>query len=235
MKRNLLSSLGKRAYNRADAITAVSLFLKNNISKYFESPEKIVVIPNVINTSVFSFKEKNNIEHAISFLAVAHWFPPKMPMLFVKALNEVQKKISKKITLNLIGDGPLLEQIKALKLNYNINYLGSLSKEKIASYLHQTNFFLHASDVETFSMVIAEALSTGTPVIASDVGNIPNLVNINNGVLCKNTLPEWISGIEKCISTNYETQIISNEIQQKYNSEKIGTDFIRLYNKVIQQ
>ena len=64
-----------------------------------------------------------------------------------------------------------------MKVKYSINYTGNISKEKIVEILHDSDFFVHASYIETFSLVIAEALSTGTPVIASNVGAIPEFVN----------------------------------------------------------
>ena len=66
LSKSLYAGFGNKAYDRAKNITAVSGFLKNSLSKHV-SPKKIIIVPNVINTSLFLFKEKNIREDKIFF------------------------------------------------------------------------------------------------------------------------------------------------------------------------
>lgn len=80
--------------------------------------------------------------------------------------------------LVIIGDGPLKADIvSAAKLNPNIEYLGFQKKATIIEYLKRCKALLFPSVCyEGFSMAILEAFSTGTPVIASNLGSMAEIV-----------------------------------------------------------
>lgn len=241
MKKNVFSSTARSAYRHAKFVTTVSEFLKKNISKYVanNSPlpgkgvggeaEKIKVIQNVVDNEIFCYRPKQKHDELI-FTAVATWEPPKLPMLFVNALNEIQKTNSKKIVLNLIGDGSQLNEIKQNQNLIQINYYGRKSKPEIATMLHQSDFFIHASSIETFSVVIAEALCTGTPVIASNAGAIPELINEENGMICQNGNAEWITGINNAREKEFNNKKIASDFSRTVNEIEIGKKFTTLYS-----
>lgn len=231
MSLNLFSNLGKRAYNKAEKITVVSTFLKKNISKYINKPEKILIIPNVIDTEIFKYvpKEKKN---GITYAAIATWNPPKKPQLFFEALEIFSKQIENKVTLNIIGEGSLLETLKKKKWAFHINYMGNLGRQEIASVLNITDFFIHASDIETFSMVTAEALATGTPVIASNVGAIPELLNNNNGILCENIVTDWVRALNEAKNKLWNHSSISKQ-SDRFSSTTVGSSLREIYTDCI--
>lgn len=230
MSHSIYSGAAKKAYPSLKFVTVVSEFLKNSLSKHVSS-DKIKVVPNVVNTDVFNYKEKNPDASEIKFSCVAHWTNPKRPDLIFKSLNEFSKNAGKKIILNVVGEGYLLEELKRTNWNFSINYLGNLPPQKLAELHQQSDYFLHASEIETFSIVIAEALATGTPVLASNVGAIPELVNDANGLLCENTSESWVSGLKKIISVEHNTLRISEQVKS-YSREKVGDKFIELYRSI---
>ena len=228
MSQSLFSYIGKKAYNNAKAITVVSDFLKKSISKHIADSARIKVVPNVINQAVFTFQSKVS-GNSIVFTCVAHWTNPKRPDLIFNALNEISKTSKKSIKLNVVGEGILLEKLKPLKWNFEINYLGNLIPENLAKTLQQSNYFLHASEIETFSIVIAESLATGTPVLASNVGAIPELINSSNGVVVQNDIQSWVDGLKKIIAINeFDLKKIS-EACEKFSLANIGNDFTKIY------
>ncbi len=231
LSKNAFARSGKKAYNSAKYVTAVSGFLAKSLSKHFQQPDKIKVIPNVVDTSVFSFKPKHENSKLV-FCCVAHWNGVKRPDLIFNSLEKFSKQSVKPIVLNVIGEGPLLDELKKSEWNFEINYLGNLVRHQLADQLHKTDYFLHASTMETFSIVIAEALATGTPVLASNAGAIPELVNKENGLLCDNDLESWTKGIHDLINTNFEHQKIS-EYAQNFSLKKVGDNFLELYKDLI--
>lgn len=230
MSHSVYSGAGKKAYASAKFVTVVSEFLKSSLSKHLNA-DKIKVVPNVVNTEIFVYKEKSSSATEIKFSCVAHWTKPKRPDLIFNALNEFSKSTGKKIILNVVGEGYLLEDLKKSNWNFSVNYLGNLSAKKLAELHQQSDYFLHASDIETFSIVIAEALATGTPVLASNVGAIPELIRDENGVLCENSIESWISGLKKLTSVKHDTLRISEQIKN-YSREKVGDKFIELYRSI---
>jgi glycosyltransferase involved in cell wall biosynthesis len=230
MSRNLFAGQGRKAYNDAKAVTVVSEFLKNSIKEFFSDAGKIKVVPNVINTQIFRYKEKRKNENEISFICVAGWRSPKRPDLIFESLQRFSPAAGKKIVLNVVGEGILLNELKSRSWNFKINYLGNLNSETLADAYHSSDFFLHASNTETFSIVTAEALSTGTPVLVSKTGALPELVNEKNGVLCENTIEAWVEGLKKLISITFHPMEISRSMQ-KFGAERIGEEFKKLYSQ----
>jgi glycosyltransferase involved in cell wall biosynthesis len=228
--KSLYSGIGKKAYSSANYVTVVSDFLKRSLSKHFTDPSKIKVVPNVIDTSVFSFREKSS-GGKIIFCCVAHWNGVKRPDLIFNSLNEFSKKSSRPVQLKVVGEGILLEQLKNNKWDFETSYLGNLNRNDLASVLHSADYFLHASETETFSIVIAEALATGTPVLASNVGAIPELINKENGFLCNNTINSWSECLMKLTATEFDNKKIAEQAHN-FGLEKIGNKFLDLYRSI---
>lgn len=228
---SLFGYLGKKTYNNANCVTVVSGFLKNSLAKHLQDVSKIKVVPNVINTSIFNYKEKTKSDDEISFTCVAHWNAPKRPDLIFNSMNEVAKTNSKKLVLNVIGEGYLLNDLKSKNWNFKVNFLGSLPPDQLVQVLHRSDYFLHASEIETFSIVIAEALATGTPVLASNVGAISELVGNTCGYLSENSVEEWVKNLNQLLKVDYNGLIISQQ-SSKYSPENIGELFRNIYSSV---
>lgn len=231
MNTSLFSYLGKKAYENASAVTVVSQFLKNNIKKYFENETKIRVVANVVNTAAFVYKSKIKNEQSITFLCTAHWTSPKRPDLIFHALNSFSKIINQKVILNIVGEGHLINELKSKEWNFSVNYKGNLSSEKLAEVIQSSDYFLHASEMETFSIVIAEALAAGTPVLASNVGAIPELINTSNGLTCHNTIEDWVNSLKQLVEKEFNREEISKQTL-KFSADAIGKQFVSVYNSV---
>jgi len=67
----------------------------------------------------------------------------------------------------MIGGGDRVDELKKLcdQQPYKIEFLGYQTKEEIALILQNSDFLVHASTIETFGVVLVEAMMTGTPVI----------------------------------------------------------------------
>jgi glycosyltransferase involved in cell wall biosynthesis len=228
-KKSIYTFYGRKVYNNAKRITVVSDFLMNSV-KQFTSNNNIIKIPNVINESFF-YKQKNPTADCIHLCAIATWKYPKLPFLIMDAIQSAQNNISKKFILNFIGEGPLYKEMieKSSSYSFQINFLGKLGRIEVNHELQKANFFMHASAIETFSLVIAEALATGTPVIASKVGAIPELINDTNGYLCENTIDDWALKIIMAINSKYNNEQISEQVISLYSQEVISLMFKKLY------
>ncbi len=228
LSKSLYAGQGRKAYNLALYVTVVSEFLRKSLSKHFTDPDKIKVIPNVVNTTIFSYKAKLENEKLV-FCCVANWGNPKRPDLIFEALQKFSE--SKKVVLNVVGEGTLLEAQKEKNWNFEINYKGNASPPQISEILQSSDYFLHASNMETFSIVIAEALATGTPVLASRVGAVPELVNKENGLLCDNDVESWTNALKEIVNINFDNKKISEQAQN-YDQKKIGSNFLEFYLKI---
>ncbi len=236
----ILSSWGKIAYNYATAIMPVSHYLQRHIQTFFATEDaKFYPIGNIIDADIFQCKSKENTENEIRLCSIATWnkmkTPAKQPELLIQAINLLPENVRRKVQLTMVGGGNKLEELKALctQLGVNAQFTGYLPKHKIANILQRSDFFVHPTLTETFGVVIAEALSTGTPVICSNVGALPELVNESNGVLCENTIEAWVDGLQKAFSTRFDNKKIAEDVSNKYSKENIGKQIADVYMKVL--
>ena len=229
-----------KTYQRADAILPVSEFLKMNIHGLIPTLNsvKIIPVPNVIDTNTFCYSTKELSNEVIRFCAVATWankkIPDKMPELFIEALGKIQSENSRKIQLTMIGGGDKIPKLKELCLINQIDatFTGYLCKTEISKHLQAAHFFVHASTIETFGVVVAEALMCGTPVICSNVGALPELINNNNGVLCENNPESWFDAISLAINKNFDLKSISNGILNNFSPIAVGAKITEVYNSL---
>lgn len=241
LQKPYLSGLTRKAFKHAAKVLPVSEFLKENIIQLIPSlnPNKFCIVPNVINTEPFTYKHKAQRTDEIKFCAVATWatkkIPDKIPELFIEALAQIQQKTDKKLTLTMIGGGNRWVELKSLceKQSFTTVLTGYQPKEKIAEILQDSDFFVHASTIETFGVVIVEAMMTGTPVICSNVGALPELVDESNGILCENTIEKWVEGIEKAIALSFRNEKIAGDIKDKFSTSNVGKRIKTVYNETL--
>lgn len=227
------SAFSRKVLREALFVLPVSNFLKSLIAP-FTSGKKAVVVSNVVDEDMFSLKHTEHREELV-FLAVANWNRTKRivkrPELILESIELLAKEIDRPIVLNFIGGGNLINELKkrSEKLSFQVNFLGPRPKKIIAQSLHEATFFVHASEIETFSVVISEALMTGTPVIASNRGAIPELINDENGVLCENDLSSWHTAMRRAITKEYDSMQIRSDHVARFGKSRVAESLSNIY------
>jgi glycosyltransferase involved in cell wall biosynthesis len=240
LKKPILSGLGINAYQNAAKILPVSCFLKEKMIAVLPTiyQNNYQVIPNVIDSKTFFCKEKMPNPDLIRFCAIATWankkIPDKKPELFIEALSRLQTELKQTIVLTMIGGGDKVNELKELceQESLQTEFTGYLDKKEIAQYLQASDFFVHASIIETFGVVVAEALLCGTPVICSNVGALPELISESNGVLCDNTVESWVEGIKLALKSKFNNNLISIDTGHRFSLESIGNQINDVYKKL---
>jgi len=241
MQTPLISYWGKKAYEGAARILPVSFYLQQEITPYLPNnhTNKFRIIGNVIDSNIFLYKEKRQITNELKLCSIATWShlkdPAKQPELLIHALSELQKEIDQTILLTMIGGGDKVPELKKLCVDKSVkaDFTGYLEKPEIAIKLQDSDFFVHPTKVETFGVVVAEALLTGTPVVCSNVSALKELVNDKNGILCNNTVHDWLEGIRSAINKDFERKQIALDIKQKYDKTNIGIAICEVYNEIL--
>ncbi|SFR36390.1 Glycosyltransferase involved in cell wall bisynthesis [Robiginitalea myxolifaciens] len=136
--------------------------------------------------------------------------------------------------LTLIGDGPLLEELKA-QAGPNITFMGRQSKTVIGEQLAQAKALVFPSVwYEGLPNTIIEAFSSGTPIIASDLDNINTLVTHQKNGLVFN--PKEAGSLQKVLEETDADQFAKlglearKTYEQHYTHEANYNSLLSIYN-----
>ncbi len=173
-------SVTELSINASDAVTAVSNHLKDATYHEFAVEKEIDVIYNFIDPvrhdrPIPPCLGKKR-EDQITLMHISNFRPVKRVVDVVKIFALVAAEIDARLVL--IGDGP--DQVKAIQATQKLGVLDRVSLlgvvDQVAPYLQAADLFLLPSEIESFGLVALEAMASGVPVVASDVGGIPEVV-----------------------------------------------------------
>ena len=130
-------------------------------------------------------------------------------------------------------------ELKAAKLGIpkkSIQFMGEIPYAKVAEELKKADALFLYSKSETFSCVTAEALCCGLPVVSSNVGAIPELVNKTNGILAEPENAEALANAMLLLKKKYgqfNRKKIAEEASAKYNYSIVAQQLLSVYQKVL--
>lgn len=177
---------------RSDAVTAVSEDLRRETEALFGPlRQPIEVIPNFVDTVRFHpgcCPEKRStlgLPDERLILHVSNFRPVKRPLDVIHAFARLDADLNARLIL--IGDGPMVRDCKDLAhrlgVSSHIRFLGSVDTPW--ELLPHADLFLLPSEHESFGLAALEAMSCGLPVVASNAGGLPEVVEDGvSGFLC---------------------------------------------------
>jgi glycosyltransferase involved in cell wall biosynthesis/SAM-dependent methyltransferase len=225
----------KRSLKNAQKIIAVSTAQKNNIAPYLAKnhQEKLEVIYNGVDTNFFyPPKQWTPNPKNPNLVFVGSYEPIKnLPILF-KAVAKIRQQIPK-ISLTIIGEAQTPKEkeqleilISQLALNDCIKLLGRQNRENVARIIREkTDILVLPSKAETFGCVLAEALASGKPVVATQCGGPEDIITEKFvGRLAKNNDVDDLTRALMEVIENLDT--FSLQRIQKYAEEWFGFESI---------
>jgi N-acetyl-alpha-D-glucosaminyl L-malate synthase BshA len=176
---------------QSDGVTTPSLYLREATYERLEVPSSlpIEVIPNFVDTERYKPGPRQNLNElcGTALLAtegqrpavlvhVSNFRPLKRVDDVVRIFARVERE--RPAVLLLVGDGPERSRVEALArqlgLGGRVIFVGKMLS--FVEMLQSSDVFLMPSESESFGLAALEALSCGVPVVASDVGGIPEVV-----------------------------------------------------------
>lgn len=174
---------------RAAAVTSVSDFLRSAMENCGLNNKRFVIIPNAIDTNLFSIAGNTNGTHRKRIIHVSNFHEKAKNIQGILRVIKVLREQRSDFDIVFIGGKePCLCEAKkyasGLGLeNPDVVFSGPLAADKLADAYRESVFLLMFSNFESFSIVIPEALSCGIPVLATAVGGIPEYFTPNAGRL----------------------------------------------------
>lgn len=178
----LHSKLFRKALDRADYIQTPSKYLQD----FFQSTGlNINYLPNPINLVDFHYKFKGGGEY--SLLWVRAFSAIYNPDLAIHTLYEVRKSYHD-ATLTMIGpDKGELASAKKLIMEYGLQeaviVTGPVPNDQLFRHFHNNRVYLNTTSYESFGVAVMEAAACGTPIVSSNVGELPYLWTHDENIL----------------------------------------------------
>ena len=118
--------------------------------------------------------------------------------------------------------------------SFEIRCEGFVGNNRLLSlYYSVADFFVMPSFQESFGQTPLEALACGTPIVAFPCGIVPELITLDNGVICDDfTVDSLAKGIKLAMQRSYNREIIREDVLNRFSYDKIGKQYADLYEKV---
>lgn len=172
------------AFSGASEIISVSDSLLPSIKKYAGEKE-ILTIPNLVKTDFFVPPETRQQDPFV-ILAAARLESEKGIDLLIQAFDLFASD-NPDSELRIIGKGPVEQDLKTMASRTidpeRIRFLGSLSRKDMLKEMQNASVLAVTSRFEAFGLVIAEAMSTGLPILATRSGGPIDIVPSYAGIL----------------------------------------------------
>jgi glycosyltransferase involved in cell wall biosynthesis len=231
-RRNFIKK--KSIFNGVENLTlvTVSKWLESQVRQSYLNRYPLMTIYNGIDNNIFKSKNQTALKKKFGYLekkialGVANeWSEGKGLKTFIEISNSMMDNV----IIILVGLND--KQINSLPNNV-IGIKRTKNTSELADYYSMADVFVTPSIAETFGLVVAEALSCGTPCIVNNSSALPELVDESVGYVVSNSVEEYVKAINKILSEPKENYAITTlEKAKEFNLDL----HLKSYNKLYQQ
>ncbi|MEC8679680.1 MAG: N-acetyl-alpha-D-glucosaminyl L-malate synthase BshA [Bacteroidota bacterium] len=229
--------------NKSDGVTAVSNSLKNETVSIFNISNEIDVIPNFIDINKYQKVKRNPYRGKLCskgerlIIHTSNFRKVKRIQDVINIFCKINKEIPSKLIM--IGDGPERANIESLTRSLcslkDVMFIGKIPD--VENVLHNADLFLLTSEKESFGLSALEAMASSVPVISSNAGGLPELVQDGvSGYTCDigdvNTMSEKaIEILDKKNINLFKNNALNTA--SKYDISIILPKYIEFYKKIL--
>ena len=167
---------------QSDVVTAVSESLKADTFRELGVTREIRVIPNFLDCSTYKRREVAALRERFApegqklIVHVSNFRPVKRVSAVLEVFARVRANVSARLLM--VGDGPDMPEAirlaRSLDLSDEVEFLGE--QDHVVPLLSLADVFLLPSAQESFGLAALEAMACEVPVVASNVGGLPEVV-----------------------------------------------------------
>lgn len=223
----------QRIFRQQIPVIAVSRALLQDIKRFSRADFPSYVVSNVVDTETFRhLPDIQSVPHL--FFMVSLWKTPKDPFTSIRGFAEYAAR-HPEAQLRIGGYGPELKKmhtlVDELSITEQVVWLGTLDSNQIAKEMNAASAFIHLSDYETFSVVCAEAACCGCPVIASDIGGIPEFISTQNGILLEHK-KEILSALTQTSTVDWDRSELASQYAIRFSRQAVGEKYFQTLHKI---
>jgi teichuronic acid biosynthesis glycosyltransferase TuaC len=228
---------------RIARITAVSDALRQTIVALFGDWVPVDIVPNVVDERIFVAPTGSEERDPNRLLFVGLVRRVKGLDVLVRALGHLIPD-NPQLRLSVVGatffraykreEAEVHALVEQLGLRDRVEFLGELAPVRVASLMRRSALLVVPSRRETFSLVTAEALASGTPVVATRCGGPEEIITPETGELTDVDDPLALAGaIETALGRTFDRDALRRYSVGRFGmtaaSERLGTLYSRVF------
>ncbi|MGG6293252.1 glycosyltransferase [Leptolyngbya sp. AN02str] len=186
---------------------------------YPQVADRVKLIRNTVDNDIFyptTLRQKNerrlqlaksmNLPEDTRFILFAgRLHPQKDPLLLVRSLAALNDP---RVHLLIAGEGELADEIRAeglrLQVSQHMTLLGAMNQQELADLHRLSSALVLTSIYEGLPLVVLEALACGTPIVTTNCGETPRLLNPHSGLVATDRTPDAIAESIRAVVFNPE-------------------------------
>ncbi len=225
----------RKVYVQSKAIVAVSSSLSKRIEELLGIDT--IVIPNIVDFSTFNIC--NERHDGFKIVTAGYLNYGKGFDITIRALKQM---IDQGFDSHLVimGDGAERTNLEQMALSLGlkdcVTFWGKYTRKEFNEVLGDSDVFVLASRGETFGVVYTEAISTGTPVVATRCGGPEEFVNDRNGILVDIEDVQGIADGLKAIfehKYNYDKELMRDEVLNRFSSREVSERLTKVFESIL--
>lgn len=171
---------------KCDRFVALNKRVVEELTAVNVPPQRIVELPNGVETDDISPKTTYELHDPARLIFVGRLHPQKGLDTLLQACQELKRVYDGRLQLQLLGDGPLREELeqlaKQLDISDIVQFVGQT--DQVISHLQEADIFVLPSRAEGISNALLEAMSVGLPAVVSGIpGNVDVIEDEKCGLL----------------------------------------------------
>lgn len=228
--------LEAHVFNKAQVcVTSSERDRQEVIHSYGIAADKIRVIPNYVDTQLFSPAAIRPEPGSLLFIGRLE------PQKNLFALLDAFEKSTRAVSLTIAGSGSQEKELKeraAQIAGKTVTFLGNVQNSDLPALINRHQIFILPSLFEGLPKTLLEAMSCGVPCIGTNVEGIKEVLkHQENGWLCETRAEALVRAIDDLLGApEIQAKIAAaarNEIEAHYSLEKVAAQEKKLYEEMI--
>ncbi len=208
----------RKVFAAAEAVVAPSAYLANKLKPFRDD---IHVIPNPVDTHAYPFRQRSKLQPNLVWLRAFHEI--YNPSLAPKVLTALVKDWPG-IRLTMVGpdkgDGSLhrMQQLASqLGVRDRIIIPGGVPRQEVPAWLDQGDIFINSTNIDNTPVSVIEAMACGLPVVSTNVGGIPYLVEdgVDGLLVPPDDADAMAAAVQKILNNPGLAETLSSNARQK--------------------
>ncbi len=220
------------AYQHASKVLSVSDELPERLSVYFEKDYQWETVSNIVDTLFYQYRQREPLQgRAFRFCCLANYIPLKGYDVLFSAFRKLRKE-GLNVELHIAGRGTDTASCRN-QLTDGMFTHGLMDRQAVRQLLYVSDALVLASRSEAQPLVLLEAMSTGIPVVSTEV--IPQNLRLEGGcfIVPVDNADALADAMKHVAETPIDGQQISQQVAQLASARVVGERLEKVFKEAI--